>query len=182
MSSYVQSNSTLFWFKTIAPCPATTSLVKKSLFLSLISPFYVLKCHNKVFSEPALLQAEQPQLFEPYFRGVESQTLFFWNCSSRSITFLCCVSLYERGNMWPFREWGSRSVHLRTMDLSYTKWHYFLLHQAQSICWFLLKQWVSHPSFLKVCLVSLYGFTGDGGSGVNWYVCDQEKILDINPR
>ncbi|KAK4807192.1 hypothetical protein QYF61_024312 [Mycteria americana] len=44
---YVQSKSTLFQFKSVAPCPVTTGLV--------------LKGRNKVSLEPSLLQAEQPQ-------------------------------------------------------------------------------------------------------------------------
>ncbi|KAK4818789.1 hypothetical protein QYF61_019135 [Mycteria americana] len=49
---YVQSKSTLFQFQTIAPCPITTGLG-----------------HNKVSLKPSLLQAEQPQLSQPFFIG-----------------------------------------------------------------------------------------------------------------
>ncbi|KAK4826814.1 hypothetical protein QYF61_011622, partial [Mycteria americana] len=46
------SNPTLCQFKTSAPCPVTTDLV--------------LKGHKKVSPEPSLLQAEQPQLSQPF--------------------------------------------------------------------------------------------------------------------
>ncbi|KAK4811172.1 hypothetical protein QYF61_019803 [Mycteria americana] len=62
--------------KTIAPCPVTTGPGKKSLSTFLIRPLYVLKGHNKVSPEPGrpspqspLLQAEQPQLSQPFFIG-----------------------------------------------------------------------------------------------------------------
>ncbi|KAK4807049.1 hypothetical protein QYF61_018390 [Mycteria americana] len=52
---YVQYKSTLFQFKTVVPSPVSTGPV--------------LKGHNKVSLEPSLLQAEQPQISQPSFRG-----------------------------------------------------------------------------------------------------------------
>ncbi|KAK4807117.1 hypothetical protein QYF61_018458 [Mycteria americana] len=51
----IQSKCTLFQFKTVAPCPVTTGPV--------------LKGRNKVSLEPSLLQAERPQLSQPFFTG-----------------------------------------------------------------------------------------------------------------
>ncbi|KAK4810711.1 hypothetical protein QYF61_007685 [Mycteria americana] len=52
---YIQSTSTLFQFKTIAPCTVTTGLVLEGCY--------------KVSQEPSLLQAEQPQLSQPVLIG-----------------------------------------------------------------------------------------------------------------
>ncbi|KAK4806258.1 hypothetical protein QYF61_013402 [Mycteria americana] len=57
---YVRSKSTLFQFKTIVPCPVTTSLV--------------LKGCNKVSLEPSLLQAKQPSFY------VAQDTVGFLGC------------------------------------------------------------------------------------------------------
>ncbi|KAK4811013.1 LOW QUALITY PROTEIN: hypothetical protein QYF61_015717 [Mycteria americana] len=56
-------------FKTITPCPIATGPAKKSLSIFLRSPLYMLKGCNKVSLEPSLLQAEQPQLSQPFHIG-----------------------------------------------------------------------------------------------------------------
>ncbi|KAK4816292.1 LOW QUALITY PROTEIN: hypothetical protein QYF61_014590 [Mycteria americana] len=63
------SESTLFQFKTIAPCPVTTGLAKKSVPIFPIGPLYVLEGCYKVSPQPSLLQAEQPQLSQPVLTG-----------------------------------------------------------------------------------------------------------------
>ncbi|KAK4819180.1 hypothetical protein QYF61_025995 [Mycteria americana] len=60
-----QCLSTLI-FKTITPCPIATGPTKKSVPIFLTSPLEVLKSCNKVSLEPSLLQAEQPQLSQPF--------------------------------------------------------------------------------------------------------------------
>ena len=49
----VQSKSTLFQFKTTAPCPVTTGLGKKSISIFLISPLQVVRGHNQVSLKPS---------------------------------------------------------------------------------------------------------------------------------
>ena len=66
---YVQSTSTLFQFKTVAPCPVTKGLGKKSLSIFLRSHLYVLNGCKKVSPDPSLLQAEQLQISQPFFIG-----------------------------------------------------------------------------------------------------------------
>ena len=51
------------------PCPITTCPCKKSLSSSLLGPLQVLKDCSKVSQEPSLLQAEQPQLPQPFLIG-----------------------------------------------------------------------------------------------------------------
>ncbi|KAK4826701.1 hypothetical protein QYF61_010916 [Mycteria americana] len=69
LGNLVQCLSTLivknfFLFKATTPCPITIGPCKKSL-----SSFLVLEGCYKVFLEPSLLQAEQPQLSQPVFIG-----------------------------------------------------------------------------------------------------------------
>ena len=45
---FVQSTSTLFQFKTVAPCPIAAGLEKKSLSDFLASPLYIWRACNKV--------------------------------------------------------------------------------------------------------------------------------------
>ncbi|KAF1436303.1 Copine-8, partial [Spheniscus mendiculus] len=59
---YVQSKSALLKFKAIPPCPVTTGPTKK-----FVPIFLILKGHNKVSSEPSVLQAEQSLRSEPFF-------------------------------------------------------------------------------------------------------------------
>jgi len=69
ISPYVYSKSTLFQCKAITPCPITTRPCKKSLSSVLAGPPQVLYGCYKISSEPSLLQAEQPQLFQPFLIG-----------------------------------------------------------------------------------------------------------------
>ena len=66
---YVRFKSTFFQFKAIASCPVTTDLGKKALSVFLTSPLCILEGCNKVFLEPFLLQAVQPQFYQPFFIG-----------------------------------------------------------------------------------------------------------------
>ncbi|KAK4811014.1 hypothetical protein QYF61_015718 [Mycteria americana] len=59
-------------FKAITPCSIATGLAKKSLSIFLRSPLYMLKGCNKVSLEPSLLQAEQPQLSQPFHIGEDT--------------------------------------------------------------------------------------------------------------
>ena len=59
---YVWSNSTVFQFKTITPCPVTTSTGKKSFSLFLITPLYVLKGSNKVSQSLFFSRLSKPSL------------------------------------------------------------------------------------------------------------------------
>jgi len=88
---YIQYKSNFFQFKIIAPCPVTTSPGKKRLSVFLISPLYILKGHNKVTLEPSLLQAEQPQLSQPFFTGEAFQPSdhFLWPSSGSAVTSPC---------------------------------------------------------------------------------------------
>ncbi|NWW32244.1 MKRN1 ligase, partial [Panurus biarmicus] len=56
-------------FETVIPCLITTCLCKKFLFIFLVGPLQVLEGCSKVTPEPSLLQAEQPQLSEPFLIG-----------------------------------------------------------------------------------------------------------------
>ncbi|KAK4828770.1 hypothetical protein QYF61_000795 [Mycteria americana] len=56
-------------FKASTPCPITTCPCKKSLSSFLVGPLQVLEGCYKVSPEPSLLQAEQPQLSQPFFTG-----------------------------------------------------------------------------------------------------------------
>ena len=66
---YIQSKSTLPWFKTITPCPVTTALAENIVPVFPIGPLQVLKGCNKVSLESSLPQAEQPQLSQPFLIG-----------------------------------------------------------------------------------------------------------------
>jgi len=63
---YIQSESPLFQFKTITPCPTTTGPAKKSVPIVLISSLEVMEGYKKVSPECSLLQAEQPHLSQPF--------------------------------------------------------------------------------------------------------------------
>ncbi|KAK4822675.1 hypothetical protein QYF61_019042 [Mycteria americana] len=69
----VPSNSTLFQFKAITPCPIATCPCKKSLSSFLVGPLQAVEGCYKVSPEPSLLQAKQPQLSQPVFIGVVLQ-------------------------------------------------------------------------------------------------------------
>ncbi|KAK4824741.1 hypothetical protein QYF61_018213 [Mycteria americana] len=56
-------------FKTIAPCPVTTGLAKKSVPVFPIGSLEVLEGCSKVSLQPSRLQAEQPQLSQPVLVG-----------------------------------------------------------------------------------------------------------------
>ena len=60
---YIQCKSTIFEFKTIAPCSVTRDPGKTSVSTCPTNS------HNKVSAEPSLLQAEQSQLSQPFFTG-----------------------------------------------------------------------------------------------------------------
>ena len=62
---YIQSKSPLFQFETTSPCPATRDPAKESVPFFLTALFEILEGCYKVSLEPSLLQAEQPQLFQP---------------------------------------------------------------------------------------------------------------------
>ena len=65
---YIQSKPTLPWFKTIAHCRVTMGLAKiVSTFP--IGPLRGLEGCNKVPPQPSLLQAEHPQLSQPFLIG-----------------------------------------------------------------------------------------------------------------
>jgi len=72
---HIQSESTLFQFKTITPCPITTNPTKKSVPTLLTSPLQALAGCSKVSLQPSLLQAEQPQLSQPSLTGEVFQPL-----------------------------------------------------------------------------------------------------------
>ena len=91
---YIQSKFTLFWFKTITPCPITTGPAKKLAPIFLTSPLQVLEGSIKVSPEPSLLQAEQPQLSQPFLVAEVLQPSdhfcgLLWTRSNRSMSFLC---------------------------------------------------------------------------------------------
>jgi len=65
----IQSKSTLPQFKTITPCSVTTCPCKKSLSSFLVGPFKYLAGCYQVSPLPSLLQAEQPQLSQPFLTG-----------------------------------------------------------------------------------------------------------------
>jgi len=75
--SSISSKSTLFQFETIAPFPVTTGPCKKSLSSFLVGPLQVQVQEGccKVSPQPFLLQAEQPQLSQPFFIGEVFQPL-----------------------------------------------------------------------------------------------------------
>ncbi|KAK4807231.1 LOW QUALITY PROTEIN: hypothetical protein QYF61_024351 [Mycteria americana] len=74
LGNLFQSLTTLI-FKTFAPCPVTTGPGEKSVPIFLRSPLYILKGCNKVSPEPSLLQAEPPQLSQPFLIGKYPQVL-----------------------------------------------------------------------------------------------------------
>ncbi|KAK4806146.1 hypothetical protein QYF61_001069 [Mycteria americana] len=77
---YVQSKSTLFQFKTVDSCPVTTGLI--------------LKGRNKVSLQPSLLQAEQPQLSQPFFVG---EVHVFLVLGTPELDAVLQVGSHERG-------------------------------------------------------------------------------------
>lgn len=65
-----------------------------SVPIFLTGTLQVLKGFNNVSSEPSFLQAELPQLFQPFLSGevlqsFDQQQSLLWTCSSRSMSFLC---------------------------------------------------------------------------------------------
>ena len=81
---------------SLKPLPLVLSLhapVKKSFSSFLVGPLQVQKCCKKVFVEPSLSQAEQPQLSQPFLTAevfltglhldIEplTSTLWAWPCS-----------------------------------------------------------------------------------------------------
>jgi len=64
----IQSKSTFFQLRTVAHVLSLQALVKR-LSVFLTSPLYILKGRNKLSPEPSLLQAEEPQLSQPFFTG-----------------------------------------------------------------------------------------------------------------
>ena len=91
---YIQSKSTFFEFKTITLSPIATGSAKEFVTIFLVSPLYVLKGRSKVSPEPSLLQAEQPQLSQPFHIGELFQPSdhccgLLWTCSNRSVSVLC---------------------------------------------------------------------------------------------
>ena len=65
--SYIQSKSNFFLFKIIISCHITTGPGKKSFSIFLLRPLRV-EGHSKFSLEPSLLQTEQPQLSQLFFR------------------------------------------------------------------------------------------------------------------
>jgi len=63
-----------YQFKAITPCLVTTCPCQKSLSSFLTGPLQVLEGCNKVSLQPSLLQAEQPQLPQPFFKAELLQT------------------------------------------------------------------------------------------------------------
>jgi len=60
----------------LLPLVQSLQALVKSFSIFLISPLYRLKGCNKVFLKPLLLQAEHPQLSQPFFIGEVFQPLF----------------------------------------------------------------------------------------------------------
>ena len=52
--------------------PVATGPIKKPVPVFLTSPLQVLKGHNEVSPQPSLLQAEQPQLSQPFASQIET--------------------------------------------------------------------------------------------------------------
>lgn len=63
---FLNSVKTYSQFKTTAPCPVNTSPCRKSFSIFLIGPFYILKCWNTISPQSSFLQAEEPQLSQPF--------------------------------------------------------------------------------------------------------------------
>ena len=51
--------------ETIFPFSITTDPAEESVLFFPVAPLWILKDHYQVTSEPFLLQAEQPQLYQP---------------------------------------------------------------------------------------------------------------------
>ena len=70
-------------FKTIAPCQITTGPSNKSFAVFLISPFYILKGHNKATVESSLLQVwcilQEPSFYNITLQWVINPEAFIWN-------------------------------------------------------------------------------------------------------
>ena len=89
----MSSKSALFWFRAVPPCPITPPPCEKSLAILPVGPSGT-GSSSKVTPEPSLLQAEQPQLSQPFLIGevFQPSDLFrglLWTCSNRSMSLLC---------------------------------------------------------------------------------------------